>query len=84
MRFPQVSKAMLNRATQLLAAHPAFTTRGVRVTAVDPGWVRTDMGGSQAFLGVEEGAARILALVNQPPGTAPSGLFYVDGVPAPW
>jgi NAD(P)-dependent dehydrogenase (short-subunit alcohol dehydrogenase family) len=35
-----VSKAALNKAVQLMAAHPAFTAHGVRVVSTCPGWCR--------------------------------------------
>lgn len=35
-----LTKAMVNRAVQLLAADPALSERKVTVTAVDPGWCR--------------------------------------------
>jgi carbonyl reductase 1 len=79
----QLSKAMLNHATVLLAAAPPLAARGASVVAVDPGWVRTDMGGPEAHRSVEEGAEDILALVNHP-APRPSAAFYSGGAPAPW
>ena len=35
-----VTKAMLNRATQLLAREPRLQRRGITVSVVTPGWVR--------------------------------------------
>jgi NAD(P)-dependent dehydrogenase (short-subunit alcohol dehydrogenase family) len=35
-----VTKAMLNRATQLLARDPRLQRRGISVSVVTPGWVR--------------------------------------------
>ena len=56
----RVSKAALNMA--VAAAQPDYP--GVIMVALCPGWVRTDMGGSGAPLGVEDSVAamrRILA-----------------------
>ena len=50
-----VSKASLNSLTVMLASELKGTN--ILVNAVCPGWVRTDMGGSNATRSVEEGAA---------------------------
>ena len=55
-----MSKALLHRATEIFAADPRFTTRGIQLSAVCPGWVCTDMGGEQAPISIEEGAGHIL------------------------
>jgi NAD(P)-dependent dehydrogenase (short-subunit alcohol dehydrogenase family) len=49
-----------------------------------PGWVRTDMGGKQAPLGVEESVAGLRRVIAGL-GTADSGGFFnYDGSPIPW
>jgi NAD(P)-dependent dehydrogenase (short-subunit alcohol dehydrogenase family) len=76
----RVSKVGLNALVRLLARELA--SRRIRVNAVCPGWVRTDMGGAGATRGVEEGAASIVwaaALEN-----GPTGGFFRDGDPIPW
>lgn len=74
-----VSKALLNAATRVLAAELA--PRRIRVNAVCPGWVRTDLGGPRAPRSVEEGARSIVATVLEPRAT---GGFFRDGRPIPW
>jgi NAD(P)-dependent dehydrogenase (short-subunit alcohol dehydrogenase family) len=53
-----VSKAALNALTRLFSVELA--PRGIKVNAIDPGWVRTDMGGRNAPRSVEVGAASVL------------------------
>jgi len=77
----RVSKAALNAAARFLAAELA--SRGIRVNAVCPGWVRTGMGGAGAPRSIEEGAAGIVWAATLPPG-GPTGGFFRDGKPIPW
>ena len=60
-----ISKAALNAATRKLAL--ALAPRGISVNAASPGWVRTDMGGEDANLSVEQGAKNIVRLVTDVP-----------------
>src|SRR6267143_738191 len=56
-----ISKTALNGVTsQLAAALPTYA-----VNSVCPGWVRTDMGGSNATRSVEEGADTIVWLASE-------------------
>jgi len=75
------SKAALNALTRVLAGE--LRGSGILVNSVCPGWVRTEMGGSNAPRSVEQGAASILwaALL---PDDGPTGGFFRDGKPLPW
>jgi NAD(P)-dependent dehydrogenase (short-subunit alcohol dehydrogenase family) len=70
------SKAALNRMAQLFAA--ALAPRGIKVNAVSPGWVRTDMGGAGAPRSIEQGAASVLWGCRLD-ARGPSGGFFQDG-----
>jgi len=75
------SKAALNALTRVLAAELAGTN--VLVNSVDPGWVRTDMGGSGADRSTLEGSDTIVWAGTLPDG-GPSGRFFRDRQPIPW
>ncbi|EGD78192.1 short-chain dehydrogenase/reductase SDR [Salpingoeca rosetta] len=76
----KISKACLNRVTQIMADDPDFRSRNIKVFACCPGWVRTQMGGPNATRSIAEGAASVLALV-EPKDEHVSGGFYRDGEP---
>lgn len=67
------TKAALNVMARLFAQE--LHDRGILVNAVSPGWARTDMGGPDAPLSVEEGAASILWAIRLPPGGPTGGVF---------
>lgn len=69
-----VSKASLNALTVMLASE--LKRSNILVNAVCPGWVRTDMGGSNAPRSVEDGAATPVWLATLPDG-GPTGLIGV-------
>lgn len=74
-----ISKAALHAITVMLAA--ALPT--ARINCVDPGWVRTDMGGDSAPRDVTKGAETIVWLATLL-STGPSGGFFHDRKRIPW
>ena len=75
-----ISKTALHAVTRVFHAEAGA---GVKVNAVCPGWVRTDMGGAAATRSVEEGAASILTAATLP-DSGPSGVFLRDGEVIDW
>jgi NAD(P)-dependent dehydrogenase (short-subunit alcohol dehydrogenase family) len=77
------SKAAVNMVMRSLAIDLA--PRGITCVVVNPGWVRTDMGGSQATLTPAESVKRLRDLIEtlRP---AQSGKFFNhdDGREYPW
>jgi NAD(P)-dependent dehydrogenase (short-subunit alcohol dehydrogenase family) len=76
-----VSKAALNMLTRKVAA--AAGARDVKVNAMCPGWVRTDMGGGAAPRSPEE-AADTLAWLATLPADGPTNGFFRDRRPIAW
>lgn len=74
-----ISKTALNGVTvQLAAALPNFA-----VNSVCPGWVRTDMGGSNAPRSISEGASGIVWLAVEAPQRE-TAKFWRDRKVIPW
>ena len=71
----RVSKTALNAMTLILANE--LRGSNIAVNTVDPGWVKTDMGGSGAPRSVKQGADTAVWLATQPDGV-PSGGYFRD------
>ena len=76
------SKAALNMLMRSFAARHADDPRTLLLMA--PGWVRTDMGGPQARLSIEESIPNLANTIDAQAGKA--GLQYLDylGRKVPW
>lgn len=75
-----VTKACLNAVTLALAGEVG---PHVKVNSVDPGWVRTGMGGAGAPRSVEQGADTVLWLATLG-DDGPTGGFFRDRRSIPW
>lgn len=78
----RASKAALNTLMRGFAARHAEDPRALVI--ISPGWVRTDMGGPNAALGVEESIRGVVDVIAARSGKR--GLRYVDyrGVDVAW
>ena len=81
--FPayRMSKSALNALTRITASELSSTN--IKVNAVCPGWVRTDMGGAEAERPVEIGAETPVWLATLPEN-GPSGGFFRDQRAIAW
>jgi NAD(P)-dependent dehydrogenase (short-subunit alcohol dehydrogenase family) len=77
----RMSKAALNALTRITAAE--LGPGNVKVNAMCPGWVRTEMGGPDATRSVEKGAETAVWLATLA-SDGPSGGFFRDMKPIPW
>jgi NAD(P)-dependent dehydrogenase (short-subunit alcohol dehydrogenase family) len=75
------SKAALNMLTVMQAA--ALGGSRVKVNAAHPGWVKTDMGGPNAPMGIEDGAKTAVRLALLPDNGPTGGYFHMDQT-LPW
>jgi NAD(P)-dependent dehydrogenase (short-subunit alcohol dehydrogenase family) len=76
-----VSKAAVNAYTVQLAYELKDTK--VKVNAAHPGWVKTDMGGEDAVMEIEDGAKTSVALATLG-ADGPNGAYLHMGQPLPW
>ncbi len=77
----RISKTALNALTRVLANEEGAA--GILVNCLNPGWVKTDMGGAGAPRSVEEGADTAVWLATLPEG-GPTGGFFKDREAIPW
>jgi NAD(P)-dependent dehydrogenase (short-subunit alcohol dehydrogenase family) len=77
----KTSKTAINVLTKVLAVE--VHSSNILVNSVDPGWVKTDMGGSHAPRSLEQGAETIVWLATLPED-GPTGGFFRDKRPYEW
>lgn len=78
----RMSKAALNMASKSMSVDLA--REGIVSVVVNPGWVKTDMGGPRAPLPVEDSAAHILDLIDRLRPEDSGSFFNHTGAKYPW
>ncbi|MEN9444492.1 MAG: hypothetical protein RIS47_1382 [Bacteroidota bacterium] len=76
----RLSKNLLNAYTQMLASE--LRPQRISVNAVCPGWVQTDMGGTDAPRTPAQGADTVVWLATDAPKS--TGSFFRDRSPIAW
>lgn len=79
----RTSKSALNQLMRNIASE--WGPQGFSAVALNPGWVRTDMGGENAPLSVEDAASEIYTFCESLMSEALNGRFCnTDGSELPW
>lgn len=76
------SKAALNMVTKSLSIDLADD--GVRAVALHPGWVKTDLGGKDATLTVEQSVQGLITVIASLDEAKNGGFFDFSGSALPW
>ncbi|MEL7542462.1 MAG: SDR family NAD(P)-dependent oxidoreductase [Pseudomonadota bacterium] len=79
----RISKTAMNALTVLTAAEIGGAT-DICVNSVDPGWVRTDMGGPSADRDISAGIDTVVWLARDEAQGAPTGKFFRDRTETDW
>ncbi len=78
----RASKAAVNKVMQGLATD--LRSEGIAVQMLQPGWVRSDMGGSSADISVEESASGIADRIETLSLDQTGAFLNYDGSPMQW
>ena len=76
------TKSALNKLT--IAFTEGLGDRKLTVLSISPGWVRTDMGGPDAMITVEQSAKGVVDVVEAKAGTGQHGFYGHNGETIPW
>lgn len=78
----RTSKAAANMAMKNLAIE--LKPRGIATAVLHPGWVKTDMGGANAPLAVEQSVAGMRAVIDRLSAESSGRFIAYDGREIPW
>ena len=78
----RMSKAALNAYGKSLSQD--LLPLGISVGLIHPGWVKTDMGGSNALISAELSASEIMLTIDKIDLTNTGSFFNYDGKKIPW
>jgi NAD(P)-dependent dehydrogenase (short-subunit alcohol dehydrogenase family) len=76
------SKSALNKMTRSFAN--SLNSRKIAVLSMSPGWVRTDMGGPDAPVSIEESAKGLVDVIESKSGAGQNGFFGHKGETLAW
>ena len=76
------SKTALNQVVKSLAADLAAD--GLTSVVIHPGWVKTDMGGSNALIDTATSVSGMMSVIDNLASTDSGKFFNYDGKPIPW
>lgn len=78
----RTSKSALNMLSRCMAID--LEADGILCMAIHPGWVRTDMGGSEAPLSAEESVSAVLSVIGGLTEKDQGTFLNFTGEPLPW
>jgi NAD(P)-dependent dehydrogenase (short-subunit alcohol dehydrogenase family) len=78
----RTSKAALNMAVSCLALD--LKSRGITCVLLHPGWVRTDMGGPNATIGIPESIAGMKQVIERATHDDTGKFYDYQGQAIPW
>jgi NAD(P)-dependent dehydrogenase (short-subunit alcohol dehydrogenase family) len=78
----RISKAALNMGLRSIAGRRAV--EGRTYLAVSPGWVKTDMGGPNAMLTIEESIPRVADAIERRRGSGGMSFINYQDLDVPW
>ncbi len=82
MELYSASKAALNRLSKSFAG--GLGDRKITVLLMSPGWVRTDMGGPQAPLAIEDSVRGVIDVIEAKAGSGEHGFYGHAGETIAW